>query len=99
MPGPFNHHAADGQRATILWLPKSNDRSVIVASELRQAGFFDMNRHFLSLLTRDRKSVVQGKSVAVRVDLGGRRLFKKTKSINTETGKIIAVVQSYIIKT
>src|SRR3546814_962228 len=56
MPGPFNHHAADGQQATILWLPKSNDRSVIVASELRQAGFFDMNRHFLSLLNRDRKS-------------------------------------------
>src|SRR3546814_12459825 len=28
---------------------------------------------------RDRKSVVQGKSVSVRVDLGGRRLIKKKK--------------------
>src|SRR3546814_12141687 len=28
---------------------------------------------------RDRKSVVQGKSVSVRVDLGGRRIIKKTK--------------------
>src|SRR3546814_15039588 len=27
----------------------------------------------------DRKSVVEGKSVAVRVDLGGRRIFKKKK--------------------
>src|SRR3546814_21147704 len=29
--------------------------------------------------TRDRKSVVEGKSVAVRVDLGGRRFIKKKK--------------------
>src|SRR3546814_19044441 len=29
---------------------------------------------------KDRKSVVQGKSVSVRVDLGGRRIIKKKKS-------------------
>src|SRR3546814_21179291 len=29
--------------------------------------------------TRDRKSVVEGKSVSVRVDLGGRRIIKKKK--------------------
>src|SRR3546814_11534025 len=28
---------------------------------------------------KDRKSVVEGKSVSVRVDLGGRRLLQKTK--------------------
>src|SRR3546814_17825524 len=28
----------------------------------------------------DRKSVVEGKSVSVRVDLGGRRIIKKKKS-------------------
>src|SRR3546814_11103493 len=28
---------------------------------------------------RDRKSVVEGKSVSVRVDLGGRRIIKKKK--------------------
>src|SRR3546814_17965307 len=28
----------------------------------------------------DRKSVVKGKSVAVRVDLGGRRILRKTKN-------------------
>src|SRR3546814_18091066 len=29
------------------------------------------------LLAVDRKSVLQGKSVSVRLDLGGRRIFKK----------------------
>src|SRR3546814_16843981 len=31
--------------------------------------------------TGDRKSVVSGKSVSVRVDLGGRRLIKKKKKV------------------
>src|SRR3546814_16933715 len=36
-------------------------------------------------LWRDRKSVVSGKSVSVRVDLGGRRIIKKnTNSIKTQ---------------
>src|SRR3546814_16009066 len=30
----------------------------------------------------DRKSVVEGKSVSVRVDLGGRRIIKKKKNTN-----------------
>src|SRR3546814_15338289 len=30
-------------------------------------------------VTRDRKSVVEGKSVSVRVDLGGSRIIKKKK--------------------
>src|SRR3546814_442461 len=34
--------------------------------------------HFLTPL-QDRKSVVKGKSVSVRVDLGGRRIIKKKK--------------------
>src|SRR3546814_19518570 len=33
-------------------------------------------------LERDRKSVVKGKSVSVRVDLGGRRIIKKKKHNN-----------------
>src|SRR3546814_11318052 len=32
---------------------------------------------------QDRKSVVEGKSVSVRVDLGGRRHIKKTKNTYT----------------
>src|SRR3546814_15898489 len=31
----------------------------------------------------DRKSVVSGKSVSVRVDIGGRRIIKKTKNVHT----------------
>src|SRR3546814_14946668 len=34
---------------------------------------------------RDRKSVVSGKSVSVRVDLGGRRIIKKKKTTKTST--------------
>src|SRR3546814_17553794 len=33
----------------------------------------------------DRKSVVQGKRVSVRVDFGGRRIIKKKKSRNIST--------------
>src|SRR3546814_17246518 len=32
----------------------------------------------------DRKSVVEGKSVSVRVDLGGRRIIKKKKKYNNK---------------
>src|SRR3546814_13402057 len=35
----------------------------------------------------DRKSVVSGKSVSVRVDLGGRRIIKKKKKHNKQTYK------------
>src|SRR3546814_10930142 len=34
---------------------------------------------------RDRKSVVKGKSVSVRVDLGGRRIIKKKKKKTNKT--------------
>src|SRR3546814_11542198 len=34
---------------------------------------------FLARLAGDRKSVVEGKSVSVRVDLGGRRIIKQKK--------------------
>src|SRR3546814_11284993 len=34
-------------------------------------------------MLEDRKSVVQGKSVSVRVDLGGRRIIKKKKKKHT----------------
>src|SRR3546814_16291071 len=36
---------------------------------------------------RDRKSVVSGKSVSVRVDLGGSRIIKKTKRKDTQQMK------------
>src|SRR3546814_15540630 len=41
----------------------------------------------LSRATQDRKSVVEGKSVSVRVDLGGRRIIKKKKTQKKNTYK------------
>src|SRR3546814_19680515 len=39
-----------------------------------------------ALIEGDRKSVVEGKSVSVRVDLGGRRILKKkNKSTNSKS--------------
>src|SRR3546814_17529232 len=43
---------------------------------------------FVGLFGTDRKSVVKGKSVSVRVDLGGRRIIKKKKKYNTNTYNI-----------
>src|SRR3546814_20759644 len=39
------------------------------------------NSTLLNALAKDRKSVVKGKSVSVRVDIGGRRYIKKKKNI------------------
>src|SRR3546814_17766384 len=47
--------------------------------------------------TRDRKSVGQGKSVSVRVDLGGRRIIKKKKQNKLE--KSHKQVEQYKYKT
>src|SRR3546814_15790070 len=38
------------------------------------------DRLFVDPIYEDRKSVVSGKSVSVRVDLGGRRILKKKKN-------------------
>src|SRR3546814_11525036 len=38
---------------------------------------------------RDRKSVVEGKSVSVRVDIGGRRIIKKKKHIDINVQAIL----------
>src|SRR3546814_11568118 len=40
------------------------------------------------VVSGDRKSVVQGKSVSVRVDLGGRRIMKNKTPQFTQTTKI-----------
>src|SRR3546814_19023006 len=53
---------------------------------LEEAGFEVISPFFRSLWFtgwwgRDRKSVVKGKSVSVRVDLGGRRIIKKKRNM------------------
>src|SRR3546814_11344473 len=39
--------------------------------------------YYNQITAEDRKSVVKGKSVSVRVDLGGRRIIKKKKKLST----------------
>src|SRR3546814_13770635 len=39
-----------------------------------------IGRQVVAEINRDRKSVVEGTSVSVRVDLGGRRIIKKKKT-------------------
>src|SRR3546814_18846431 len=46
----------------------------------------------------DRKSVVEGKSVSVRVDLGGRRIIKK-KSVTAKLKRIIVYRAKHINST
>src|SRR3546814_10215829 len=52
------------------------DRQVVLVGELEIALVVGRNR--------DRKSVVSGKSVSVRVDLGGRRIIKKKSKKRNE---------------
>src|SRR3546814_10980571 len=49
-----------------------------------------------SAAASDRKSVVWGKSVSVRVDLGGRRIIKKKKRINDKWTKYIRYTYRHI---
>src|SRR3546814_11280729 len=55
---------ADGEMVRSAYAQRSND------DDFTQPG----------ILVRDRKSVVSGTSVSVRVDLGGRRILKKNKN-------------------
>src|SRR3546814_20140330 len=48
---------------------------------------FEMVQERLAEAKRDRKSVVSGKSVSVRVDLGGRRIIKKKTNTKQTTSR------------
>src|SRR3546814_11077437 len=52
-----------------------------------RAGRFPYNRrrNFAGLMRGDRKSVVEGRRVSVRVEFGGRRSLKKKKIIKDNT--------------
>src|SRR3546814_16504591 len=75
--------------ATVVLMPDDNFRSQVPAASalfLREA---EVRRGIEYLffghaaLWRDRKSVVSGKSVSVRVDLGGRRILNNKKTLTT----------------
>src|SRR3546814_11278072 len=53
--------------------------SVPIGSRLEKAqATYWLRQRLLLSRTKDRKSVVKGKSVSVRVDIGGSRLMKRT---------------------
>src|SRR3546814_19907465 len=64
------------------------ERERIGGEALHRGPLVGRRRHEATSLggdRRDRKSVVEGKSVSVRVDLGGRRIIKKkNKKINSD---------------
>src|SRR3546814_15385453 len=61
-----------------------NDRARIQVGRISSFGLMEMSRQ---RLRTDRKSVVEGKSVSVSVDLGGRRTMKKKKKRNSKQKK------------
>src|SRR3546814_12786487 len=60
-------------------LCRTHGQSHAAASASLFAAFADRGGRTARGAPTDRKSVVEGKSVAVRVDLGGRRIIKKKK--------------------
>src|SRR3546814_16714708 len=58
-------------------------RCVVFGSKRLNGLYYSVQRvgFVISQVSEDRKSVVQGKSVSVRVDLGGRRIIKKKKEV------------------
>src|SRR3546814_20843992 len=57
--------------------------AVVATPRHRRTGPWRAGRSAAQIARRARKSVVSGKSVSVRVDLGGRRIIKKKKAVNT----------------
>src|SRR3546814_19225305 len=60
------------------WMRKSG-RSNWVAQQVTRGSCRSVQNAMRLDITGDRKSVVSGQSVAIRVDLGGRRIIKKKK--------------------
>src|SRR3546814_19963796 len=60
-------------------MPQSSVEANIAARSAGNSEFCDIARRMpgIAIEMKDRKSVVWGKSVAVRVDLGGRGIIKK----------------------
>src|SRR3546814_15840338 len=67
----------DRRSGSRLWLSVVDERR----RQLCRAGHLRAGHFHRSEAQADRKSVVEGKSVSVRVDLGGRRIIKKKKHI------------------
>src|SRR3546814_18161286 len=83
------HHSFDSDRGPVRpgrWLRNRALRALCACmsgggrADLRSSAAVRFHQKLFLLVARqDRKSVVEGKSVSVRVDLGGRRIIKKKK--------------------
>src|SRR3546814_16349507 len=83
-PPPPRHHRSKGGVEPDRGVGV-DDAEAVRAHEADAPGSGDAEHLGLQRRTRlalDRKSVVSGKSVSVRVDLGGRRIIKKKNTQN-----------------
>src|SRR3546814_17473380 len=67
--------------SAIIWLTSISNPTRFPLSSLNPNGGFVLDVPIITY-PRDRKSVVEGKSVSVRVDLGGRRINNKKTNQN-----------------
>src|SRR3546814_11388854 len=75
---------ADERTAWVRLLAVTELLPGVLDSQLRRDAQWTPFEYFvLALLSEDRKSVVKGMSVSVRVDLGGRRTIKTNQTTNT----------------
>src|SRR3546814_11395053 len=76
------------QRAEFRRQHRAFDIAQLLSMELdrhfQRGGLFKQAADLRGRKAKDRKSVVEGKSVSVRVDLGGSRIIKKQKKTNTK---------------
>src|SRR3546814_19959272 len=90
-PNPMSLKFLPGQQVMHVGTREFTSPEAAANSPLAQA-IFDtgevsnvmFGRDFVSVTAADRKSVVEGKSVSVREDLGGRRIIKKNKERKTD---------------
>src|SRR3546814_20424961 len=78
----------------IILLPFTVRRTNYSLSFLR--GYRSRRCNRCDLRWGDRKSVVWGKSVSVRLDLGGRRIIKTTNKITAPTNTDTYITQCHI---
>src|SRR3546814_11059437 len=77
-----SHRIHDVDSEGFSQFPGTRFKSIRLAGKRADRAEID---HIAGELTRDRKSVVEGKRLSVRVDLGGRRILKKKNNIyNTQ---------------
>src|SRR3546814_11061526 len=85
------HHIAGPELDCVRAMQSDVERAPDIALRGRRKAceplHFLQGRRAVIASVKDRKSVVSGKSVSVRVDLGGRRILKKKTNIYNDYNK------------